>query len=81
MKPIKRRRRQDHAKLYKALNLPKSWIAVLREYPDPLKVLPIMMTALSISIAEETCDALEDLTDALTEKYGSDETEELIRLQ
>jgi len=80
MKPVKRPRRQDHAKLYKALNLPKSWVAVLNGYPNPLEVLPIMMTARSIAVAEETCEAIEDLADALMEDEPF-ETGEIVTVQ
>lgn len=83
----KRKRRQvsrplRHAKLYKALKLPKHWIAILKEYPDPLAVLPILLQSLSVTVAEDTCAAIEELTDVLLAKIGEEsETEELVTVQ
>ena len=53
----KRKRRSvsrslKHAKLYKALGIPKTWIAVLNGYSRPLEVLPILMMTRSIPVAE-----------------------------
>ncbi len=53
----KRKRRSvsrslKHAKLYMALWIPKTWIAVLNGYSRPLEVLPILMMTRSISVAE-----------------------------
>ena len=80
----RRPRRPNHAKLYEAIKLPKTWIAVLNEYPDPLKVLPILMATRSISVAEEMIDSMDALADALLDAIGDEgmgETEELVRIQ
>ena len=78
----RRPRRPDHAKLYKALKLPKHWIAILKEYPDPLAVLPILLQSLSVTVAEDTCAAIEELTDVLLAKIGEEsETEEVVTVQ
>lgn len=77
-------RKRKHAALYKVLGLPKKWIAVLDTYPNPLEVLPLLMATRSISVAEEVCEALEDLTDALLEVVSEDdltETGELVTVQ
>jgi hypothetical protein len=77
-------RRRQHAKLYKTLGIPKTWIAVLDEYPNPLEVLPILMATRSISVAEEMIDSMDALADALLDAIGDEgmnETEELVRLQ
>lgn len=66
-------RKRKHAELYKVLGLPKKWIAVLDTYPNPLEVLPLLMATRSISVAEEVCEALEDLTDALIEVIAEDD--------
>ena len=73
-----------HAKLYKALGIPKTWIAVLNGYSRPLEVLPILMMTRSISVAEEMIESMDALTDALLDAIGDEEineTEELVRVQ
>ena len=83
-KKKRRPRRPNHAKLYEAIKLPKTWIAVLNEYPDPLKVLPILMATRSISVAEEMIDSMDALADALLNAIGDEgmnETGELVRIQ
>ncbi len=85
----KRKRRSvsrslKHAKLYKALGIPKTWIAVLNGYSRPLEVLPILMMTRSISVAEEMVESMDALTYALLDAIGDEEpfdTEELVRLQ
>jgi hypothetical protein len=83
---VKKRRpkHRRHAKLYKTLGIPKTWIAVLDEYPNPLEVLPILMATRSISVAEEMIDSMDALADALLDAIGDEEsreTEELVRIQ
>ena len=85
----KRKRRRvsrplRHAKLYKALGIPKTWIAVLNGYSRPLEVLPILMMTRSISVAEEMIESMDALADALLDAVGDEEineTEELVRVQ
>ena len=83
-KKKRRPHRPNHVKLYETLKLPKTWIAVLDEYPNPLEVLPILMATRSISVAEEMIDSMDALADALLDAIGDEEsreTEELVRLQ
>ena len=45
-------------------------------------VLPILLQSLSVTVAEDTCAAIEELTDVLLAKIGEEsETEELVTVQ
>jgi hypothetical protein len=78
---VKKRRPKNHAKLYQALKLPAQWVTLLSEYPDPLAVLPILLAARSIASAQEICEAIEDLADAMLEENEGAETEALVTVQ